>query len=308
MTRQRDRASAASIRARLLERAKREGEEFQRVLMHYANERVLYRLSRSAHAGAFVLKGASLFLLWNGRMPRATKDVDLLGSGTPNPERLRSVFREILATEVEADGLSFDLESVKAEAIREEAVYDGVRVTFGALLGTARLALQVDVGFGDAVEPVPEQVDYPTLLDSPAPKLRAYRREVVVAEKFHAMVVLGLANSRMKDYFDIAFLAERFSFQGAELARAISATFSRRETEVPSELPIGLSEQFALDEQKRAQWAQFVRRVRGNAGTLSDAVSLVRGFVWPVAQAAYQNPRFDAEWTSGCWHRTREGA
>jgi predicted nucleotidyltransferase component of viral defense system len=301
MTRQRDRASAASIRARLLERAKRDGEEFQRTLMHYANERVLYRLSCSAHAGAFVLKGASLFLLWNGRMPRATKDVDLLGSGVPDPERLRGVFREILSTAVESDGLSFELDSVKAEAIREEAVYDGVRVTFVAMLGTARLALQVDVGFGDAVEPMPEEVDYPTLLGSPAPKLRAYRREVVVAEKFHAMVALGLANSRMKDYFDIAFLAGRFPFQGVELARAIGATFSRRETPIPGEVPMGLTEQFALDEQKRVQWTQFVRRVQGSTGTLGDAVTLVRTFVWPAAQAAASGQPFTAAWASGRW-------
>ena len=247
MTRQRDRASTASIRARLLERAKRDGEEFQRTLMQYANERVLYRLSRSAHAGAFVLKGASLFALWSGRMPRATKDVDLLGTGAPDPERLRAVFGEILSTDAEPDGMSFDLKSLHAAAIREEAIYEGVRVTFSATLGTARLALQIDVGFGDAVEPRPEEVDYPTLLDSPAPRLRAYRREVVVAEKFHAMVTLGTANSRMKDYFDIAFLAERFPFQGSELARAISATFSRRETRIPSELPIGLTDHFALD-------------------------------------------------------------
>lgn len=305
MTRERDRAGAHSIRARLLERAKRDGEEFQRTLIHYANERVLYRLSRSAHAHAFVLKGASLFHVWNGRMPRATKDIDLLGSGAPDPEKLRTTFAEVLQTEVEPDGISFALDSMRAEAIREDAIYDGVRITFSATLGSARLALQVDVGFGDAVEPAPELVDYPTLLESPAPRLRAYRREVVIAEKFHAMVELGLANSRMKDYFDIAFLASRFPFQGAELSHAISSTFSRRETPIPSELPIGLTEHFALDEQKRTQWAQFVRRVHGSSGTLRDAVTLARNFVWPATQAAAIGQLFVADWVTGDWVPSR---
>jgi predicted nucleotidyltransferase component of viral defense system len=301
MTRERDRASAASIRARLLNRAKRDGEELQRTLVLYGNERVLYRLSRSAHVDAFVLKGASLFLLWNGRMPRATKDIDLLGIGAPDPSRLREVFREILSIDVEPDGLAFDLPSVNAEPIREDSIYDGVRVTFRALLGTARLALQVDVGFGDAVEPVPELVDYPTLLASPAPRLRAYRREVLIAEKFHAMVTLGLANSRMKDYFDIAFLAERFSFEGADLARAIQATFARRQTPLPAAVPFGLTEEFALDPSKRTQWVQFGRRVQAGAGTLDDAVALVRSLVWPAAQAAAAGRLFDATWNHGRW-------
>jgi hypothetical protein len=301
MTRQRDRASAASIRARLLERAKRDGEEFQRTLMHYANERVLYRFSCSAHASAFVLKGASLFLLWIGRMPRATKDVGLLGSGAPDPARLRGVFQEILSTAVASDGLSFELDSVKAEAIREEAVYDGVRVTFVAVLGTARLALQVDVGFGDAVEPMPEEVDYPTLLGSPAPTLRAYRREVVVAEPFHAMVALGLANSRMKDYFDIAFLAAKFEFDGALLARAFAATFARRQTPFPTALPEGLSERFAEDLQKRMQWSAFARRVRHEPQTLDEVVDFVRRFVWPVLEACAMEQDFGMAWDRTAW-------
>lgn len=305
MTRERDRTSAASIRARLLNRAKRDGEELQRTLVQYGNERVLYRLSRSIHADAFVLKGASLFALWHGRIPRATKDIDLLGSGSPDASRLRDVFREIVSTDVEPDGLTFDLGSVHAEPIREESIYDGVRVTFRAALGTAQLALQVDVGFGDAVEPLPEEVHYPTLLASPAPKLRAYRREVLVAEKFHAMVELGLANSRMKDYFDIAFLAERFPFQGADLAQAIQATFARRQTPLPSMLPTGLAEAFALEASKRAQWAAFVRRVQGTAGTLEEAVAIVRSFVWPPTQAASARQPFDASWADGRWALAR---
>lgn len=269
------------------------------MLVRYANERFLYRLSRSTHRAAFVLKGASLFALWQTGMPRPTKDVDLLGSGAPNPARLQQIFVEVLSLDVEPDGLTFDLASVKAQPIREEAVYDGVRITFGAQLGTAILALQVDVGFGDAVEPLPEEIRYPTLLDMPAPMLRAYRREVVVAEKFHAMVLLGLTNSRMKDYFDIAFLAARFPFEGAELARALQATFARRETAVPVELPVGLTDRFAQDSQKRAQWSAFVRRVRGETqSTLEQAVAQVRTFVWPAASA---EPSFSARWSDGAW-------
>jgi len=303
VTGERDRQSAASIRARLLTRAKQESEEFQRMLVRYANERLLYRLSRSTHRGAFVLKGASLFALWQTGMPRPTKDVDLLGSGTPSPERLRQVFVEILSLEVEPDGLTFDLASVKAQAIREDAVYDGVRITFGAQLGTAILALQVDVGFGDAVSPLPEEIQYPTLLDMPAPMLRAYRREVVVAEKFHAMVLLGLTNSRMKDYFDVAFLAARFPFEGAELAGALQATFARRETPIPLDLPVGLTDRFAQDAQKRAQWSAFVRRVRGDTqSTLEQVVAQVRAFVWPAASAGSS---FGARWSDGGWLASR---
>ena len=209
----RDRSSADSIRARLLERSKREGEEFQRTLVLYANERLLDRLANSSHASEFVLKGASLFVVWTGVIPRATKDVDLLGFGTPSPERLLNVFRSVLATPpTESDGLTFNSDSLRAQSIREDAVYDGVRLTFEARLGVARIVLQVDVGFGDAVEPAPELVQVPSMLDFAVVTLRGYRREVSIPEKFHAIVALGLVNSRMKDYFDIAYLARAFEF------------------------------------------------------------------------------------------------
>ena len=172
------------------------------------------------------------------------------------------------------------MRSIRAQPIREDAVYDGVKITLSAKLGTAVLALQVDVGFGDAVEPIPEEHSYPTLLDMPAPVLRVYRREVVVAEKFHAMVTLGLTKSRMKDYFDTAFLAEHFTFEAADLTRAIRATFVRRETAIPADLPIGISEHFVSDTQKRAQWKAFIRRVRSDATvSLDHTVEIVRAFV-----------------------------
>jgi predicted nucleotidyltransferase component of viral defense system len=297
VTRDRDRRSAASVRARLLHRAKRDGDEFQRVLVNYANERLLYRLSRSQHRDAFVLKGASLFALWQTDLPRPTKDIDLLGTGLPSPARLRQLFVDIVSVDVEPDGLTFDPSGVRAQPIREDAVYDGVRVTFVAKLGTAMISMQVDVGFGDAVEPMPEVLSYPTLLDMPAPSLRTYRREVVVAEKFHAMVILGLTNSRMKDYFDIAFLAQHFAFEAQMLSRALRATFSRRKTALPDELPIGLTDRFADDAQKRAQWSAFVRRVRGTKdASLTQAVSQVRAFVWPVASGTVPAP---ARWSGG---------
>jgi predicted nucleotidyltransferase component of viral defense system len=302
VTRTRNRQSPDSIRARLLDRAKREGEDYNRVLIRYANERVMYRLSRSTHSNAFILKGASLFAVWKVDLPRSTKDIDLLGSGSPDPLRLASVFRQVLSTQVEADGLIFDLETLHAKAIREEAVYDGVRLSFTGRLGTAELALQVDVGFGDAVEPGPESVVLPTLLDMAAPILRAYRREVVVAEKFHAMVMLGIVNSRLKDYFDVAYLASKFPFDGIALAQALVATFARRGTLLPQEPPVGITAEFATDAEKEKQWRSFLVNVHAGARqSLSACVAGVHAFVWPACAAISHGQPFVLTWQGDRW-------
>jgi predicted nucleotidyltransferase component of viral defense system len=224
---------AASVRARLQRVAQERREDVQLVLTRYANERLLHRLSVSPHASQFVLKGAALFTLWTGRAHRATRDLDLLGFGESTVERVRSVFDEILRLDVPEDGATFDVESLSVAAIRGGQEYGGVRALFDARVGSARIRMQIDVGFGDAITPAAEIVSFPALLDFPAPKLRAYPRETVVAEKVEAMVKLGMTNSRMKDFFDVVVLSRMFDFDGALLTRAIRATFVRRGTSLP---------------------------------------------------------------------------
>jgi predicted nucleotidyltransferase component of viral defense system len=219
---------AASVRARLLQLAKTRGEDFQLLLTRYANERLLYRLSKSRHASGFVLKGAALFMLWTEKPHRATRDVDLLGFGDPSPDRIRGVLHDVVETKVDDDGLVFDASSLEIGAIREEQEYGGIRAVLIARLAAAKIRLQIDVGFGDVITPQAIDVDYPALLEFPAPHLRAYPRETVVAEKLEAIVHLGLANSRMKDFYDLMVLSRSFTFEGDVLVRAIRATFERR--------------------------------------------------------------------------------
>lgn len=228
---------AHSVKVRLLQRARRDGEDFNSLLVRYVLERLLYRLGVSAHANEFVLKGALLFVVWSNRPHRATKDLDLLGSGPPEPDRLVRIFRDISIVEAPDDGVLFLGETIVVEPIREEAVYDGIRLRFIARLGSAEIPVQVDVGFGDSTVPEPQQTVLPALLDYPAPKLRAYARESTIAEKCHAMVDLGLANTRMKDFYDVWFLATEYAFEGPVLRDAVRATFARRQTVVPTDEP-----------------------------------------------------------------------
>jgi predicted nucleotidyltransferase component of viral defense system len=227
---------AASVRQRLFNLAKQRGDDFQILLTRYAVERLLYRLSQSPHSSQFLLKGATLFTLWGGGPYRSTRDLDLLGSGDRSVQRLEGVFRDICAVQVEPDGLRFAAETVEGDEIREDLEYGGVRVILIANLERARIQIQVDIGFGDVVTPPPEDVEFPTILDFPAPHLRAYRRETVVAEKFQAMVMLGVANSRMRDFYDVWLLSRRFEFNGMPLSQAIKGTFARRRTPYPRKL------------------------------------------------------------------------
>ena len=221
---------AASIRQKLLNLATRRGEDFGLVLTRYGPERLLYRLSQSRHCDQFVLKGAMLFQIWSNTPHRPTRDLDLLGHGDPSPENCITVFRELCALAVPDDGLQFPIETVTAEKIKEEQEYEGVRVRLVARMANVRIPLQVDIGFGDALTVRPGVLAYPTLLPMPAPQIQAYLMETVIAEKLEAMVHLGMLNSRMKDFFDVWFLARTFSFDGAALADAIRATFERRGT------------------------------------------------------------------------------
>lgn len=254
---------ARSVQVRLVAHAKRLGIDPNVVLTRYVCERLLYRLSRSAHADRFVLKGALLLLIWLGETIRPTRDADLLGFGEIDTEALRNLFREVSALQVEPDGVEFDSESLRVSPIRVEDAYGGQRVELTALLGKARLRVQVDVGIGDAIVPEPQWIEYPSLLDLPPPRLRAYRPETVIAEKLHAMVALGAANSRMRDFFDVHARASGRPFDGTELAEAIASTFARRRTELPHELPIALTREFAAIPGKPAQWAGFTRRLIG---------------------------------------------
>jgi predicted nucleotidyltransferase component of viral defense system len=225
---------AASVRARLLAMATPKTNEFQDLLARYTRERLLYRLSKSEWRGQFVLKGAALFVVWSRVPHRSTRDLDLLGFMPPDPRSLEEIFRAMCRQDVEPDGLAFLADSVQTRKIREEDEYQGIRVTLSAMLKRTRIAVQVDIGTGDKVVPPPEDITYPTLLAFPAPQLRAYSRYTVVAEKFEAMAELAMANSRMRDYYDIWSLTRSFDFDGDTLRSAVEATFERRKIVLPT--------------------------------------------------------------------------
>lgn len=268
--------SAASIRARLKQHPDTSKQDFNLTLTRYGLERLLYRLSISEHAPNFLLKGALLFQLWYGQPHRPTRDADLLGFGPDDVPTLIGVFRSICTIAVD-DGIVFDAESVAGTPIRKDAGYGGVRIDLRATLDGARLALQIDIGFGDAVTPDAQQVTYPTLLtDVPGPTLRAYPKATVVAEKLHAVTVLGMTNTRMKDFFDLWVLLHDATLDDAELQRAIEATFKRRQTATPGTQPIGLSDAFAEDATKQVQWRAFLKKNKLQAIDLADVVRYVR--------------------------------
>lgn len=267
---------AASIRARLKQHADARKQDFNLTLTHYGLERLLYRLSISPHAPNYLLKGALLFSLWYDQPHRPTRDADLLGFGPDDVESAVNAFREICQIAVE-DGILFDAVSVKGAVIRKEAGYGGVRIDLRATLDGARIALQVDIGFGDAVTPAAQIISYPVLLDDlPAPQLRSYPKYTVVAEKFHAICLLGMANTRMKDYFDLWVLMTEGTLDPTELRRAIAATFERRKLAMPSSLPTGLRDGFFEDGTKQTQWAAFLKKNRLEAMDLADVVRQVR--------------------------------
>lgn len=275
----------ASVRARLLQLSKTSGHTFDLVLIRFALERLLFRLSRSKHADRFVLKGAMLFMSWFDDPHRGTRDLDLLGFGDSEPEPMLATFREILAIDAD-DGVTFDVDALRIDRIREELEYGGLRLKTTASISGARIPLSIDIGFGDALEPGAEILDYPTLLDFPAPRLRAYARETVIAEKFQAMVALGRANSRMKDFYDIWILSRSFAFDDDRLPRAIAATFARRRTSIPTDLPDALMPAFATDEQKRQQWTNFIKDVVLDPGDLGDVIRDIAEFLMPHVVAA----------------------
>jgi predicted nucleotidyltransferase component of viral defense system len=292
---------ARSVQARLVQHAKQVGIDPNVVFARYACERLLYRLSTSAHAERFVLKGALLLLVWLDETIRPTRDADLLGLGDVDTESLRTLFRELCELSVEPDGLEFDVATLRVSAIRLEDPYGGQRVEMTARLGQARIRVQVDVGIGDATVPTPQWIEYPSLLALPRPRLRAYHPETAIAEKLHAMVVLGGANSRMKDFFDVFVLASRKPFERSVLADAIAYTFARRATAVPVEPPLALTPAFAAIPGKRAQWNGFSRRLVADtpAPDLTTVIDVIARFAGPLLHAVAQDDRSPGTWAPG---------
>ena len=278
----------ASVRQRLLNLRDKTGEDFNALLTQFAIERFLYRLSQSSLADRLVLKGAMLFRVWSGSLHRPTKDVDLLGFGEPTPAAVAAMIRRIITATVEDDGIMFDENAVLAEEIRENDDYGGIRATFTAILDTAIIPLQVDVGFGDAITPAAEERMYPVLVGMAAPELLMYPVETVVAEKLEAAVKLGMINSRMKDFYDLLVIFRAFPYDDGTLAHAIAGTFARRGTPLPRTVPPGLSDDFGSDPAANRLWREFLKRMQlvNEPTDFAEVIRTVRERLWPTIMAA----------------------
>jgi predicted nucleotidyltransferase component of viral defense system len=305
MTKRPHRDIAVSVRQRLLNTARETGRPFSELLQYFAMERFLYRLSKSRYSNNFVLKGALMLTAWEAPLSRPTMDIDFLGQIDNNIDTLIAITKDICSQKVEPDGITFHLTSIRGERITEDANYEGVRVRLHGSLDTARFTMQLDLGFGDVVIPAPASLEYPTILDFPPPALRGYSKESTIAEKFEAMVKLGTLNSRMKDFFDIWLLSRQFDFEGQRLAAAIEKTFSTRGTDIQSE-PIALTNSFAEDLAKVAQWQGFIRKNR-LTNVPQDFVVVIKAiavFLGPVTKALAARKLYEAIWKApGPWRR-----
>lgn len=289
--------SAESIRHRLRNVLRERGEDVSLGLQRYASERFLYRLGRSVHRERFVLKGATLFAIW-GTTYRPTRDLDFTAYGDPDVEAVLGALREICITPDDVDALRFEADTIRTEPIRDGSEYPGIRVHIIALLGTSRMPIQLDLGFGNAIVPGPEEVEYRTLLGDPPPRIRAYPQESVVAEKLHAMVTLGLQNSRYKDFYDMHTMATAFRFDRSTLVAAVRATFERRATPVADETPAALRATFYADAARAMQWRAYVAR-SGMTGVSQDFAAIgerIGAFLQPV----WDDLRVDGE-VRGAW-------
>ncbi len=297
---------AASVHQRLLNKAKESSRPFNEILQHFAIERFLYRFSKSPHADRFVLKGALMFSAWTGSMSRPTMDIDLLGNIENSIDSVVTVFKDACDTEVENDGIVFHKDTVTATRITEDADYKGVRVLLRGSLSSIRLFLQVDIGFGDVIIPKPGKVKYPVVLDFPKPELDGYTMESTVAEKFQAMVKLGLLNSRMKDFYDIWFLCRRFDFKGKTLVEAIEKTFEKRKTPLISE-PTIFNPTFMKDDTKQAQWQGFIKKTKltDTPDSFEDIVSYIKTFLQPAVASIIDRKAFGFFWKApgGPWRK-----
>jgi predicted nucleotidyltransferase component of viral defense system len=293
----------ASIHARLLRLAKDSNEDFNVVLVRFATERLLYRLARSAHADRFVVKGAWLFYLWDVQR-RLTRDVDLLGFGDPTVTSMEAVFHEILGSDVEPDGVEFELRNLQVEESREGAAYPGLRIRVIARLGQARITCQVDIGFGDAVASPVLKEELPTLLELPAPELNVYPLEAVIAEKLEAMIRFGDVNTRLKDYFDLYVLSTEMTIDGDALSRQMRETFERRGTPIPDDVGHRLFAEFGNNADRSVRWSAFLDRIRAADAArapFGDVVNRVRDLVSAPLDAARHGRPFDGVWAGSEW-------
>jgi predicted nucleotidyltransferase component of viral defense system len=291
----------ASVRDRLLNRAKRDKRPFGELLQYYAMERFLYRLSQSRHADRFILKGGLMLRAWQLPELRPTIDIDMLGRTSNKEAEIVSQIRDILVMNVEPDGLTFKADSIQAERITEDADYEGIRIRFLGLLERARIHMQIDIGFGDVVYPEPERMDFPAMLDFSAPRLLCYSRESTIAEKIEAMVKLGVLNSRMKDFYDIWALSRQFDFNGARLAEATRLTFERRGTVLPTSIEAFTG---TFIQAKGKQWMAFRKRLQQDHAPVffREVVTVVNGFLTPILAAISSGIPITKTWTApGPW-------
>lgn len=293
---------SASVRQRLKNFAVSNQEDFQAILTRFALERFLFRLSQSPYSEQFVLKGALLFSVWSQLPHRATRDLDLLGFGDNSLDYLQLVFQNVCDLDVLPDGLEFHSSSVQCQRIKPDQEYEGMRINIlgNLTFSRTRIHLQIDIGFGDAISPPPISLQFPTLLDFPPPIIFTYPRETVIAEKFQAMIMLGIANTRMKDFYDIWFLATNFDFQSQLLSSAIANTFDRRKTPIPFSTPLALSAEFTQDQRKLSQWNAFLNKGRLSTQNQSftEIVQLIDSFLMPLCLALAENREFNRSWSS----------
>jgi len=293
---------AASVKARLLNGARARREEFERTLTRFAIERVLYRLGQSAARSRCVIKGAALLGFWVSKVYRPTRDIDLLGFGGSDDAAIRTVLEEICAIPCPEDALRFDLGALVIEPIRVDAEYTGKRARFPAYLGKAEIRVQIDFGFGDAPGNI-EEIDYPTLLANlPAPRVRAYPPSASIAEKFEAMVKLGVKNSRMKDFHDVWALSGEIAFDGPTLRNSIAGCFERRGTPVTAEVPRPLASAFYSDPELQASWSGYATGsglIVPPPARFEVIGERVIQFVGPVHESIAFGRPFAAQWSPG---------
>lgn len=295
------------VRQQLLGISRQRNEDFQFVLIRYALERFLYRLSNSHYADSFVLKGALLFEVWMNQPYRPTKDLDLLGFGDDTPEQMTRIFTDICQADVEPDGLVFDARRIAISEIREKQDYEGLKVKLPAFLGKAGISLQIDIAFGDAITPAASKIEFPAILSMPSATIICYPKETVVAEKLQAAVYLDIQNSRMKDFCDVFWLSGLFDFEGPMLVKAIMATFKRRKTNIPERIPVFMTEEFFADRLKRSQWQAFIRKtnVTEIPENLEAVLYKIRQFLLPPLEAASTGESFQYHWSpDGPWQAT----
>lgn len=294
----------ASVRARLQNKAKETNRPFAEISQYYGMERFLYRLSKSEHANRFILKGALLFTVWQIHQRRTTLDIDFLARSDNKIETIETIVRNICDHSVEPDGVFFESKTVEGSKIKEDAEYEGVRVKFIGLLGSSRISMQIDVGFGDVIYPKANAIDYPVILDFPKPHLKGYSSESVISEKFEAMIKLGPLNSRMKDFYDIWLMIRQFDFSGANITGAISETFKHRKTDLPVGNRLFAREIYDVKSDRQILWETFLRKrgITNAPDKLALTVKEIEDFLIGPVEALNKRCEFNKNWkASGSW-------